>query len=246
MIFIRLVNFDLKNNIIKKPVMIVYMFIMPILLFYILQGIASNEFGINITSADYYGVTVLIFFQLGMGTMVSNALIENSVRKPNIRIIYSLENKSYIYNSKIVSTLLCNLVSVMCYMIFCTTIFNVNFGKNILLVYLAYIILGLFSMSLGTLLCTILKEENLTNNILGITQSVLCLLGGVFFPIESMGNVVKILSDLSIVKWILDGIYKNIYDGVFTNILIICSISIVISLIIMSFVKYTFRVEDYI
>lgn len=246
MIFFRLMSFDFKNNIIKKPVMIIYMFIMPIILFYILQGISANEFGKNITSSDYYGVAVLIFFQLGMGTMVANALMENSVKKPNIRVIYSLENKSYIYISKIISTLLCNLFSVMFYMIICAKIFKVNFGENAILVYISYIILGLFSMSLGTLLCTILKEENLTNNILGITQSILCLLGGVFFPVEAMGSFISTVSNVSIVKWILDGVYKYIYDGVLINIIIICAIALVIIIIMMILIKYTFKIEDYI
>ena len=47
---INLIKFDINYNILKKPVILVYLYLFPIVLFYLLSKITAGNFSIEITS----------------------------------------------------------------------------------------------------------------------------------------------------------------------------------------------------
>ena len=221
-----LIKFDISYNIARKPVILVYLFIFPFLLFAVLGYLANTSFSGGMSSFDYYGLTIIIYFQLTMGTMISNMIMEENVKLPNMRIAYSLEDENYIYISKIVALTLVNAISIGVYMFLLKGIYHVNFGSNPLIVYITYMILGFFSTCLGTVLCIALKDESAANNILGIVQLIFCIFGGIFFPITYLGKIGLLLSNFSIVKWVNYGIGAYVYEQSMTGLLAIWVLSI--------------------
>lgn len=241
-----LIKFDFKYNILKKPVIIIYLLIFPIVTFVILQFIMANEFSGEILASDYYGITVMIYFQLTMGTMISNMIMEESVKLPNMRIAYSLKNDRYIYISKIIALSFSDFFSILWYIVILKNFFHVDFGSNMCGVLVAYCCLGVFSTCLGTFLCILIKDESVCNNILGVIQLVLCALGGIFFPISSLGRIGVVVSNISIVKWINYGFGRYIYGNDYIYIGVICLVCCICSMMFLYATKKIFRIEKFI
>ncbi|MCB5115548.1 ABC transporter permease [Streptococcus mutans] len=241
-----LIKFDISYNIAKKPVILVYLFVFPFLIFALLGYLTTGSFSGGISSFDYYGLTIIIYFQLTMGTMISNMIMEENVKLPNIRIAYSLEDENYIYISKIIALTLANAISIGVYMLLLMKIYHVNFGANPFMVYITYMILGLFSTCLGTALCIGLKDESVCNNILGVVQIILCIFGGIFFPITYLGKIGIFLSNFSIVKWINYGIGSYVYGQSIKGQLIVWVFSLLLAALLLFAARKMFKIQLFI
>lgn len=243
---LNLVKFDIGYNILKKPTILTYLFIFPVVIFFLLSFIMSGSFSGEISSYDYFGLTIMIYFQLTMGTMVSNMIMEEDVKLPNMRIAYSLENESFIYKSKIIALILCDICSIIFYIEILKNIAHVNFGESEFIVFLCYLSLGIFSICLGTFLCILLKDESICNNLLGVIQLVLCALGGVFFPVSYMGKLGVTLSYFSIVRWINYAIGEYVYTNNIGVVLIVCVGSLLGAGMLLLLTRYKFKVQLFI
>lgn len=79
---------DLKN-LIKNPMWLFYATLFPILLVVILGFLGKESYGKEVTSFDYYGITLTIYAIFTSGMTSANAFMEITIRKPNMRIIYA-------------------------------------------------------------------------------------------------------------------------------------------------------------
>ncbi|WP_242631613.1 ABC transporter permease [Sedimentibacter sp. zth1] len=172
--------------------------------------------------------------------------MEENVKLPNMRIGYSLENEKFIYISKIIALTLCDVVSITVYMLMLGFVFHVDFGENVLVIFITYLILGFFFTCLGTFLCILLKDESTCNNILGVIQLVLCTLGGVFFPDTYLGKIGIMLSNLSIVKWINYGLGNYVYGFSLSSLMCVCGIALICSLILLLITRKLFKIQLFI
>lgn len=243
---LNLLKFDITYNIAKKPAILIYLFVFPTVMFILLSMLLSGRFTGSLTSYDYFGLTIMIYFQLTMGTMASNMIMEENVKLPNMRIAYSLEDERYIYYSKIAALMICDSASIIFYMLILKCFFDVNYGNNMFVVFMAYIILGFFSVCVGVFLCILLKDESSCNNILGVVQLVLCALGGIFFPVSILGKSCAVLSDFSVVKWINYGIGGYVYGTSIKGLAIICAAAVLCSIILLKITGKMFRIQLFI
>ena len=243
---LNLLKFDISYNIARKPAILIYLFVFPAVMFILLGMLLSGRFTGSLSSFDYFGLTVMIYFQLTMGTMASNMIMEENVKLPNMRIAYSLENERYIYYSKIAALMICDAAAILIYMLILRSFFGVDYGSNMAAVFAAYLILGFFSVCLGVFLCIFLRDESSCNNILGVVQLVLCMLGGIFFPVSVLGKAGVILSDLSIVKWINYGIGSYVYGSDPRGLAAICLIAAVCAVILLKITGKIFRIQLFI
>ncbi|MFS9164792.1 ABC transporter permease [Streptococcus salivarius] len=243
---INLIKFDINYNILKKPVILVYLYLFPIVLFYLLSKITAGNFSIEITSLQYYGLNILIYFQLTMGTMVSNMIMEESVKLPNMRISYAFSNENYIYVSKIIALTLMNSLSILFYMLFLMFVYKINFGANPVVLFSSYNVVGFLSICLGTVLCIALKDESLCNNILGVVQILICIFGGIFFPVSYLGNFGRILSKISIANWINLGVGQYVFEDNTQLLFVICILSLIFSIILLLIARKLFKIEEFL
>lgn len=244
--FLRLVKFDLVESILKKPGLDFSLFVMPVVLLYILGSITEGNYTGGFSSYGYYAIGLIIYFQLSTGMTAANTFMEEKVKKPNLRLIYAPINKYQIVLSKIVSTYIASLISLLESMILFKLLFKVEFGERPEIVFLMFSSLALLSITLAVLVCIIVKDEGTTNMLFNIIITLFALLGGVLFQVDNLGKIVSKISDFCPVKWIMNSVFRMIYDGNYNNVLPILLGITFISIVIAGICKVTFKTEDFV
>lgn len=247
MILLKLIKQDFMN-LAKTPVVMTVATVYPWALILLFGFIFSTLYGgEGVSSYDYYGVTMMIYLILASMTMTANTFMEKKLRQGNIRIAYAPVSKVSIYISKIISSYLFIGISFSINMILMNYLNIVNFGgSNFGYILLLFLVFLLFTVTLGGAVCVIIKTEELTNMILSNIASVLALLSGIFFPIDSLGTWASRVSNLSPVKWISNLAFNVIYDGNFENYMAIVLGLILLSVIALIVMHFNYKPEDYI
>jgi len=245
--FIRIIKFDFMN-IIKNPSLLFSNTIFPLILIGVMGFVTRNSFGAGeANSYDYYGVNMMIFMAMLIAMTASNAFMEETVKKGNIRIVYAPVSKIEIYLSKLISTYLFGTVSFSVLLFVEQTFFNINFGgRNIIYIILLINMLLLFGCSLGTLFCCIFKSEEGASGMLQIPVAIFTVLGGVFFNIHRLGRIVDIMCYLTPVKWVQVCAYKIIYDNDFSIYMLVLTILISCSIACIIISQIIFKPEEYV
>lgn len=247
MIFIKIIKFDLLN-IIKNPTLVIVNTIFPFIIIGVMGFITKGGYGsLRINSYDYYGVTMMIFTAIMLAMTASNTFMEAKVRKGNTRIIYAPVSKTKIYLSKLIATYILGTISYSMIILLLQYIFNINFGgKNIIYIMLLINGLSLLGCSLGTMFCSIFKKEELANSIMQIPILLFVLLGGSFFPTESLGKSIANLSVISPIKWITECTFRIIYDNDFSIYVPTLGIILISSIVCIIICQITFKPEEYV
>lgn len=234
-------------NFIKSPVLLQFSTVFPILLTLIMGFLCQGGYGNEVTSYDYYGITMLLFVVMGVSVSAANGFMEKSIKASNLRVIYSPIKVSYIYLSKIVATFLYTSVCFIAVIGICRLFMGVNYGGgNFGYVLLLVLLLDLLSAALGVMFCCIFKSEEVSSMLLSMANNILAILGGLFFQIEGLGKAASAVSDISPVKWVLAGIMKIIYDGDLSYVYPISAIFLTVTLAFTFVCKLTFKTEDYV
>lgn len=162
-----LIKQDLKNAI-TNPVTILFCLIYPFTLIFLFGFLFSNQYtGDILTSYDFYGVTMLFYLSLVSATIASTVLMEERIKKANLRVAYSPIPRYKIYLSKIFSTFLLLSFTFGLNMLILEYTEIVNLGEdNFIYVFLLIFILLFFSTTLGCTVCVCIKSQDLTNKIL--------------------------------------------------------------------------------
>jgi len=219
----------------------------PLLLVLILGFLSSGNYGDQVTSYDYYGVSMLIYIIFNTSTIASNSFMEERIKKGNMRIIYSPVPKEYIYISKIAATVVFSFLCHLIVMILLHLILKVDFGgTNVGFVILILFLFEVFASIIGVLLCCIFKSENTANQILSVVINISAILGGLFFRLDGFGQTVEKISYISPIKWIVNDIFEIIYDKDFSQYLLTIITLIAVSLLALLMCKKFYKTEDYI
>ncbi|MDP4094663.1 MAG: ABC transporter permease [Bacillota bacterium] len=245
--FMTLVKRDMVN-ILKNPTLLISNLVITFVLTLILGFLSSGNYGrTGVDSYDYYGITMLIFAVLNVAMTASNSFMEKSLKTSNLRVIFSPIPKSYIYLSKIVATFAFTSVCLLLNTFLFNIVLQVNFGGARILYVIALLLLfDLFSSITGVMFCCIFKSEELSNRILSLVIDIFAILGGIFFQLDGFGDVLRKLTYISPVKWVVEAVFRIIYDNdlsLFIQPLLVLS---VLSLVFLGVCKLTFKTEDYV
>ncbi|GKX67156.1 ABC transporter permease [Inconstantimicrobium mannanitabidum] len=242
-----LIKQDFKNLITNVNIdffCFVYPFIVVGLFGFLFSGIYGYH---GVTSYDYYGVSMMIFLIISAATITPNTFMEQRIKSANLRIAYSPISRWEIYASKLLSSYLFMGVIFSLDLIIFNALGIVNYGgKNFIYVLILFMALLLFSTTFGGAICVTLKSEELTNKIISLIMNLFALLSGLFFPIDGLGDWASKVANLSPLKWVLDSIFKIIYDGNFQNFSLTIGSLLGISLLLIVVVHVNYRTEDYI
>lgn len=233
---------DLKN-LITNPMWIFYGTLFPILLVVILGFLGKENYGSDVTSYDYYGITMIIYSILTSGMTSANAFMEERIRKANMRIIYAPGNEKSIYLSKIISSFIFSFFCHLFDMIVLCLIYNIHITA-ILQIVILFGLMEVFSVALGVMFCCVFKTEAMANQILSVVINLLAILGGLLFSLDGYGRVVRNISYLSPAKWLVKTTFCMIYDNdfsLFYPVVLILIFGIAAVLIVCD---KTFRKED--
>lgn len=244
--FKKILGMDLIN-LFTNPVWLAYAICFPLVLVLIMGFLTSGSYGGTVTSYDYYGIAMMLYLIFNAATFSANGFMEERVKSPNMRIVYSPVRPFYIHFSKVLATF-----------IFCTTTYTlvgvllhfiagINYGGMYFwMIYLLMLLSIFFFSALGVMVCCILRRENSTNQLLSIILTLLAVLGGLFFPLESYGKTIIAISWISPAKWIFTACMKIIYDRDFTMFLPVCGILVLLTAVGIGLSAKLFKGEDYI
>lgn len=243
---LRMFKMDFMNTA-KNPTLFLCNTVFPLVIILIMGFITKASYGSKVTSYDYYGVTMTIFFAFEIATTEANTFMEKKVKPGNVRLIYSPTHTSNIFLSKILA---CSAFAGICYTILMVVedkVFNIKLGgENFIYVLILVLLFIFFMCSFGAFMCCIFKSEEAANKIMFPLLVVFGIFGGMFFPIDSLGNAVQKLSYVSPLKWINDCILKIIYDKDFSMFVPTITAFILGSAILMLLCKLIFKPEEYI
>lgn len=204
-----MIKFDFIHNEVRNPIIVVYMFGYPLLIFVLMSNVMASFFGSLQAAQNFYFIRIMLFVQFSLGTMITNALIENRVKYSNLRLTYVLSEPFNIVTSKLISLTFLNVLAITFYIAVCRLVFHMDMPVSFLKLAGTYLICGFFSMTLGLVLILILRDESVTNNIFGISQLLICILGGLFFPVCFLGGRIINLSHYSLAKVVLQVLMDN-------------------------------------
>ena len=234
-------------NLLTNPMWIFYATGFPIILILILGFLMSGTYGHTVTSYDYYGVALLVFGIFNAATFSANSFMEERIKSPNMRIVYSPVRPLFIPLSKIVATTVFCTVIYTVVALFLHLLVGVNYGGSEAWAGFLIMFLSVFFFSaLGVLLCCLLKTEGITNQILSLLFALFSVLGGVFFPVDGFGAAVAAASWISPAKWILALGFQVIYDQNFSMLLPVCAGLVLLSALLIFLCSRLFRGEEYV
>lgn len=223
-------------------------FAFPFFLTVILGLLTQGMYGDSFNSYDYYGVTMMIFTVLNSATFSANSFLEERVKNPNMRIIYSPVPALFIPLAKIVGTF---IFTTFCYIVTAVILhfgFGVSYGENTVVfqVLLLFMVFNFFCCSLGVLVCCIFKDEGVANQLISLISALIGITSGLFFPISSINRTLQRLSDGFPLTRVTDTIFQLIYDGRSASFIFSLVILGILSLVSIIFCGYLFKEEDYI
>ena len=245
--FISLFKRDLVN-IVLNPMLLFYNTVFPMLMILALGFLNRGNYGnTGIDSYDYYGITILLYIVLNVSTSSANSFMEKSLKTTNMRVMFTPVRLSFIYLSKIAATFVFTSACFSVMMLLANKVLGVDYGgRNAGLVLCLVLLFNLFSSAAGVMMCCIFKSEEATNKILSLVNMLLALFGGLFFQLDGLGRAAAVISRVSPVKWVLDGILRIVYDGDTASFLPISAAFILLSLAMLMLCRLTFRTEDYV
>lgn len=245
--FIKIVKFDFMN-IIRNPSLIIFNTIFPLILIGVMGFVTKGSYGEGfVSSYDYYGVSMMIFTALFIALTATNTFMEEKVKRGNTRITYAPVSKTEIYLSKLISTYILGTISYSAILVIEQYFFHINFGgKNLLYIMLLINILSLFGCSLGTMFCSIFKNEEIANSVMQIPILLFVFFGGSFFPAASLGKTVETISCISPIKWVTQCAFQIIYDNDFSIYLSTITILLFASIVCIMICQIIFKPEEYV
>ncbi|MCL1917118.1 MAG: ABC transporter permease [Peptococcaceae bacterium] len=250
--FRQILKTDLKN-LYTNPMWWIGAMGLPLLLALIMGFITQGAYGTNtpsgtgVTSYNYYAITMLIFGALNNSTIAANSFMEGRIMKANMRLCNAPIPNSFIFLPKIIASL---LFGTLCHTLAASAIFfitGVNFGGgNAIFLWLLLLAVYFFAVCFSVMLCCILKKEETVNMILSTAVSLLCLLGGAFFPMKGLGRIVEVISNISPVTWISTAAFQAVYDNRLILLGLVCAGMLALAGLCIALTTKLFNREDYL
>lgn len=234
-------------NLFTNPMWIFYTVFFPLLMILILGFLSEGSYGTELSSYDYYGITMMIYSALNAATLAANSFMEQRIKSPNLRIVFSPVKPMYIYLSKIIATVIFTTVCYSAVGVALHFMMNVNFGgEKAIFLWMLMIAVEFFASCLSVMVCCIVKSEEITNTIVSNLITLLAVVGGLFFPVDGMGKVIEVISDFTPVKWISTSLFQIVYDNNMMSFLPILGILVVLGLIFIFISHKAFKMEEYL
>lgn len=244
--FIQILKIDMEN-LFTNIMWLFYCIAFPIALVFVLGFLTSGNYGDTVTSYDYYGVALMIYGIFNSTSIAANSFMEERIKSPNMRIIYSPVKPFYLHFSKVLASFVFCSVCYTIAGIILHLLFHINYGQqNLIFIYLLMLIGILFSAALGVMMCCLLKSESMTNQILSLLITLFSLLGGVFFQVDGLGKTVAFISWISPVKWLITSAMQVIYDNNIRTFLPLCGLFILLTIICVGISTKQFKGEEYL
>lgn len=167
------------------------------------------------SSMDYYGIVMTTMIVLYGAMSSTSSIVSERVRKTADRLIAAPIKKSEIFIGKVLGCLVSNSVCILLVILVSRLLFHVNWGDQIGLVLLVLLTEMIFAVSFGIGVSFITKTSSAPPAIIMTFVQLASFFGGAYFKVENPEGLFKIITDLSPLTWVNNGIINIIYANDF-------------------------------
>lgn len=200
--------------------------------------IKLKEEGINnsgIDSFTYYTFAELILIILYISGITSVSMYKEGYQRTFTRLRMSKANNLSIVISKIILGIVIGILQVIIIYFISTLFLKINWGKNLLDIFIVLISFIIFSSVLGISMSMVFKDNKTASSAINILIIILGFLGGSYMPISLIKStpITNLLCQLTPTYWanisllsISTGLssnytYKSIFISLFLSILLL-------------------------
>ena len=161
--------------------------------------IILKEEGINSDGVDsftYYTFSILILIILYISGTTSISMYNENFQGTFSRVKMSRVNNLTLILSKVILGMIIGTLQVLVIYFISTVFLKINWGDNLLQIFLVLISFIIFSSVLGVSMSMIFDENKTANSVINTVIIILGFLGGLYMPI-SLINSINITSKLS-------------------------------------------------
>ena len=188
---------------IKSPVTLMILIFAPVFLIFIMgqsmYALFESDPGMP-GAMDYLGITILTMGVMLGGFIPAWLILNDGKYKTAIRLEISPVSMTNVYIGKFASSFLILVLLSMIIMLICGLVLSINYGTDIVLLFLPVASLAFFSTSLGSLVAVTFRNEKAANGLLNTFFPLLIFLGGGYFKLPDEGFL-KDISIISPVRW---------------------------------------------
>ena len=236
------------RNILSNPSIMMFCLVYPTALVLLFGFLFSDMYQSDVvTSYDFYGITMIFYLVLQSATITPTVFMEEKNKKGNLRIAYAPVSRVQIYASKLITVITVLTISFLIHTSILGLTGVVNFGgKNAIWIMSLLFFLMLFMVTLGGAICSLIKSEDLTNKIVGVTINCFAVVSGLFFPVEMLGKFAGDIANATPVKMTLNKIFEIIYDNSLVGYGWVAGITLSFTIIFLFIIHKNYHIEDYI
>ena len=164
------------------------------------EGIKQDE----VNSFTYYTFAILSLIILYISTITSISMYRERFLHTMTRLKVSNTNKTNILISKVALGIIVGLLQIIIVYIYSTKFLNVDWGENLLQIFMVLIALVIFSSILGIFMSMIFSDQKTCYTINNILIIVMGFLGGSYVPmcLVKSSRVTSFLSEIMPSYWV--------------------------------------------
>ncbi len=180
--------------------------------------------------------TAMAFIVLNLlfsATSATNIILKDREKNVFTRLFTTpMTRFKYIFQS-LLSFLVITFVQITLYFLVFKYIFKFNLGDSPLSLYTLFLIFGIFTISLGVFITTHSKDLRVSGTISTLVILPFAMLGGCFWPIDVMPNVLKNISKVIPTTWINTSNSNILYGSTLSNEMTTIALLLGISLVLL-------------
>lgn len=164
------------------------------------EGIKQDE----VNSFTYYTFAILSLIILYISTITSISMYRERFLHTMTRLKVSNTNKTNILISKVALGIIVGLLQIIIVYIYSTKFLNVDWGENLLQIFIVLIALVIFSSILGIFMSMIFSDQKTCYTVNNILIIVMGFLGGSYVPmcLVKSSRVTSFLSEIMPSYWV--------------------------------------------
>lgn len=181
----------------------------------------------DISSFQYFTLSMLLFFMLAVGVGVGGGILDDRTNRIYSRISsYPIKDSEYLMG-KILSNLMLTLLQAIIVIVFTTFVFKVDWGTNFLGLGITMILMMLISSSIGLVFSSLVSSSKAINSVMIIVIWMITFMSGGFVPVPALEPIAK----FTFYKWGFDSLANFMTGGNISDVsnnLILLLITVII------------------
>lgn len=159
------------------------------------------------TAIGMMSMFIIMFIGTGMQLLLEDKRLKTFMRS------FCAPLKQYeLALGHLLANLFLGMIQIGIFLTISTTIFKFNYGTSIINVFIILLIFLITAIGLGIGMIGFINDSGKYNLILTTIAVSLSFIGGAFFPLEYMNDLLKKLANLTPQKWLIDA-FVHLADG---------------------------------